>query len=190
MISLTSKAMFWLLSYKKQRKRKSFANKNVGKSSFAAETSSCAMYSRIIAWVNQFRAVVDVAVQFDQTGASLPWAGVRLLLHFALSDGHCFESTVQCLESVSLLIARYAAFEALYLQKGSVIQAELQRSLVSLYARIVTFLAHGIQYFSQSTATRLVKSVFQSSQNEEIDQITKADEEVFKLTQIVDSGVQ
>ncbi|KAJ5455724.1 uncharacterized protein N7458_003988 [Penicillium daleae] len=48
------------------------------------------------------------------------------------------------LESVLLLIARYTAFKALYVQKGSTIQAELQRRLTNLYARILTFLAYGI----------------------------------------------
>lgn len=148
------------------------------------------LFDKIIAWVNQFKALVDVAVQYDPGSASLPWAGVRFLLHVAVSDNHCFESTVHGLESVSLLISRYAAFEALYLQKGSTIQADLQRGLTNLYARILTFLAHGIQYFSQPTAIRLVKSVFKTSQNEEIDEITKLDKEVIKLAQIVDSQVQ
>lgn len=148
------------------------------------------LFDKIIAWVNQYKIIVDTAVQFDTTGASLPWAGIRFLLQVAVSDTECFESTVQGLESVSLLIARYAAFEALYLQKGSTIQAELKRSLTSLYGRILSFLANGIQYFNQSTARRLVKSVFQTSQNEDIDEITKLDGEVIKLAQIVDAQVQ
>lgn len=112
------------------------------------------------------------------------------MLHVAVSDRHCFESTVHRLESVSLLITRHAAFEALYLQKGSSIRAELQRGLTGLYTQILTFLARGIQYFSQPTAIRLVKSVFQTSQNEDIDEIAKTDQAVIKLAQIVDSQVQ
>jgi len=38
------------------------------------------VFDKIIAWVQQFAAVADVAVQFDPTAASLPWAGVRFLL--------------------------------------------------------------------------------------------------------------
>lgn len=148
------------------------------------------LFDKIIAWVNQFAAVVDVAVQYDPGSASLPWAGVRFLLHMAVSDRQCFESTVHSLESVSLLIARYAAFEALYLQKGPSIRAELHRGLTDLYARILVFLAQGIQYFNQPTAVRLMKSVFQTSQTEKIDEIAKSDQEVLKLGQIVDSQVQ
>lgn len=72
-------------------------------------------FDKIIAWVNQFKAVVDAAVQFDPGAASIPWTGVRFLLQVLVTDSHCFESTIQGLESVSLLIARYTAFEALYL---------------------------------------------------------------------------
>jgi hypothetical protein len=71
------------------------------------------------------------------------------------SHGREFESTVYGLELVSLLVARYAAFEDLYLRKRSTIQADLQRELTNLYAGILTFLARGIQYFSQSTARRM-----------------------------------
>ncbi|OQE31088.1 hypothetical protein PENFLA_c002G03105 [Penicillium flavigenum] len=148
------------------------------------------LFDKIIAWVNRFSAVVDVAVQFDPGSASLPWAGVRFLLHVAVSDRHCFESTVHGLESVSLLIARYAAFEALYLQRGTAIQADLQRELTGLYTRILTFLAHGIQYFGQPAAKRMVKSVFGTSQIEEIDQIAKLDEEIIRLAHISDSQIQ
>ncbi|KAJ5153860.1 uncharacterized protein N7500_009299 [Penicillium coprophilum] len=125
------------------------------------------IFDKIIAWVNQFKAVVDVAVQFDTTGASLPWA-----------------------ESVSLLIARYAAFESLYAQKGSHIQVNLHSALTSLYGKILVFLADGIRYFNQSSASRFVKSVFQTSQNEELEEISKLDGELIKLAQIVDSQEQ
>lgn len=145
------------------------------------------LFDKIIACVNQFKGIVDVAVQFDPTAASLPWAGVRFLLHIAVSDRECFEPTVSGLETVSLLIARYAAFESFYLQRGSLIGAELERTLTNLYTRILTFLAHGIRYFGQSTPIRMVKSISQPSQNDEVDRITKADEEVLKFALMVDS---
>ncbi|OQE36718.1 hypothetical protein PENCOP_c011G03058 [Penicillium coprophilum] len=148
------------------------------------------VFDKIIAWVNQFKAIVDVAVQFDATSASIPWAGIRFLLNVAMSEKHCFESTIHGLESVSLLIARYAAFESLYPQKGSHIQVHLQSTLTSLYGKILVFLADGIQYFNQSSASRFVKSVFQTSQNEELEEISKLDGELIKLAQIVDSHEQ
>lgn len=38
------------------------------------------VFDKIITWVNEFKAVGDVAMQVNQTAASLPWAGVRFLL--------------------------------------------------------------------------------------------------------------
>jgi hypothetical protein len=35
---------------------------------------------KIIFWLNKFKEVGDVAVNFDPVHASLPWAGVRFLL--------------------------------------------------------------------------------------------------------------
>ncbi|KAE8369231.1 hypothetical protein BDV27DRAFT_153305 [Aspergillus caelatus] len=148
------------------------------------------LLDKIIEWARQFTAIVDVAVQYDPTSASLLWAGIRFLLHVAVSDRECFESTVYGLESVSLLIARYVVFEVLYLQKGSIVEAELERGLINLYNRILTFLANGIRYPSQSIPVCMVKSIFQSSQNEEVDQITKSDEEALKLARMVDSQAQ
>ena len=36
--------------------------------------------TKIISWINRFKEVGDVAVNFDPVHAALPWAGVRLLL--------------------------------------------------------------------------------------------------------------
>lgn len=39
------------------------------------------IFDKIIAWANEYRAIGDVAMQFDPAAASLPWAGVRFLMH-------------------------------------------------------------------------------------------------------------
>lgn len=38
------------------------------------------VFDKITAWVDKFKGVVDVAVQYDTGSASLPWAGIRFLL--------------------------------------------------------------------------------------------------------------
>jgi hypothetical protein len=35
---------------------------------------------KIIAWVNKFKEIGDLAVQYDPVHAALPWAGVRFFL--------------------------------------------------------------------------------------------------------------
>lgn len=145
---------------------------------------------KIITWVSQFRAAIDVAAQYDPTAASLPWTGVRFLLQLALNDHHCFESTLQGLEFTALLVSRYAVFEVLYLGKGAPVQGELEGGLVRLYARILTFLASAIHYFQQPTPVRMAKTIFQHSQDNDISQIREVDEGVSKLARMVDSHVQ
>ena len=39
---------------------------------------------RIIVWVDKFKQIGDVAVNFDPVHASLPWAGIRFLLEVGL----------------------------------------------------------------------------------------------------------
>ena len=38
------------------------------------------LFEKIIAWINEFKAIGDVASQFDPASAALPWAGVRFIL--------------------------------------------------------------------------------------------------------------
>lgn len=42
---------------------------------------------KIISWVNQLRAVEDIAGQLHSTAASLPWVGVRFLLEVIGNSG-------------------------------------------------------------------------------------------------------
>ena len=38
------------------------------------------LFEKIIRWVDTFKGVVDVAIQFDPLHAALPWAGIRFVL--------------------------------------------------------------------------------------------------------------
>jgi len=38
------------------------------------------VFDKIIRWIDTFKQVGDVAIQYDPAHASLPWAGIRLLL--------------------------------------------------------------------------------------------------------------
>ncbi len=41
---------------------------------------------KIVIWVNKFKEVGDIAVNFDPVHAALPWAGVRFLLQVSLAS--------------------------------------------------------------------------------------------------------
>ncbi len=38
------------------------------------------LFSKIATWIDRFKQVGDIAVQYDPAHAALPWAGVRFLL--------------------------------------------------------------------------------------------------------------
>ena len=38
------------------------------------------LFEKMMVWVNKFKEIGDVAVQYDPGHASLPWAGVRFFL--------------------------------------------------------------------------------------------------------------
>ncbi len=42
------------------------------------------LFSKIVVWIDRFREVVDVVVQYDPAHTALPWAGVRFLLQVVL----------------------------------------------------------------------------------------------------------
>lgn len=41
---------------------------------------------KIIAWIDKFKQIGDIAVNFDPVHASLPWAGIRFLLEVGIDD--------------------------------------------------------------------------------------------------------
>ena len=43
------------------------------------------LFSKIAVWIDRFREIGDIVVQFDPVHAALPWAGVRFLLQVATS---------------------------------------------------------------------------------------------------------
>jgi hypothetical protein len=38
------------------------------------------VFEKLVRWIDLFKQIGDIAVQYDPTHASLPWAGVRLIL--------------------------------------------------------------------------------------------------------------
>ncbi|KAK2765322.1 hypothetical protein FQN54_008166 [Arachnomyces sp. PD_36] len=119
------------------------------------------VFESIIKWANNFKAVGDVAVQFDPTHASLPWAGVRLLLQWATNDSQIFGAMIEGLETVASLISRYSLFEAVYLRIKSPTTDRLRNSIVVLYAAILVFLGKALRYYSKSAGSRFAKSLVQ-----------------------------
>jgi hypothetical protein len=112
------------------------------------------VFSKIIRWIDHFKAVGDIAVQFNSGAASLPWAAVRLLLQIAVSDKQYLEATIEGIEIVTQHIAIYAAVENLYMDWDFQLHAQIRSKILGLYVHILSFLGESIQYFQHNLASK------------------------------------
>ncbi|KAF4965615.1 hypothetical protein FSARC_6602 [Fusarium sarcochroum] len=119
---------------------------------------------KIIVWVEKFKAVGDVAVQYDPTHAALPWACVRFFLQVAADNVKTFGIMAENMSQVVNIIAQSAIVEDLYLHRGLKIAHILKQSLTRLYARILSFLARTLKHYSNSTIKNLAESVLVDSE--------------------------
>ncbi|ERF76446.1 hypothetical protein EPUS_07326 [Endocarpon pusillum Z07020] len=121
---------------------------------------------KVTTWIEKFKEVGTVAVQYDPVHTALPWAGVLFLLQIAINDGQIFGAMVEGVELVSNTTARYAILEKIYLGEGKAftMHDQLSTALVKLYMSILRYLSKAKKYFSENTAKRMVKSTVCSAE--------------------------
>ncbi|KAK4182058.1 hypothetical protein QBC35DRAFT_468368, partial [Podospora australis] len=147
---------------------------------------------KVVKWVDRFKEIGDIAIQYDPGHAALPWAGVRFLLDIATKDVKIFSSVVENIPSIAELICRSALIEELLLRSPSPAAEELRQALVLLYVRIMDYLARARAYFLQRTAKRVLKSLSltTSDLDESFHAIAGAQEDVdrcFNLASVQDN---
>ncbi|EUC43671.1 hypothetical protein COCMIDRAFT_38402 [Bipolaris oryzae ATCC 44560] len=135
---------------------------------------------KFLRWLDVFKEIGDVAVQYDPTHAALPWAGIRFILQVAVNDTNKMSLVIEDLTWISELICRYTILEALYIYDSSAAYEALLRALVKLYSKILLHLSSIIAYFEQGTAKRMIKSalLFDKRFESTLDEIHRAEEQV------------
>ncbi|TGJ86553.1 hypothetical protein E0Z10_g2255 [Xylaria hypoxylon] len=125
------------------------------------------LFEKIAHWINKFKEVGDTIVTYDPTHAALPWAGIRFLLHLAISDIEIFGSIVEGVETSSRLITRCGFYETVYLAPIIAQTTEstglLKENIVELYVEILIYLAKAAKYYQGGTGKRIVQSLAISS---------------------------
>ncbi|KAF2838813.1 hypothetical protein M501DRAFT_934397, partial [Patellaria atrata CBS 101060] len=116
------------------------------------------VFAKIIRWIDIFKQIGDVAIQYDPGHAALPWAGIRFVLQIAVNDFKKFEAVIEGLALVAELVCQYVPIEEFYLQIDSQATGELERAIVKLYAAILTYLSETKHYLEEGTAKRFLKS--------------------------------
>ncbi|KAK2036992.1 hypothetical protein LZ31DRAFT_482286, partial [Colletotrichum somersetense] len=111
--------------------------------------------TKMAKWVNHFKEIGDIAVQYDPVHAALPWAGIRFLLNVAVGDLNTYAQLLERTTEIAEIICRNALVERLLSQNQSDGAEELRRALVKLYACILVYLTKARSYYLQNTLTHL-----------------------------------
>lgn len=146
------------------------------------------IFERIVKWVNKFKEVGDITMQYDPAHAALPWAAVRFLLQGAVSSVETFGIMAEGVELTSRIITIYAEVEKTCLKGVSKLKTLLAGRLITLYTAVLKYLARAGHYFSQSTGKRVLKGAlqtFQSSVSPWLNGIREAEADVSRLVELV-----
>lgn len=159
---------------------------------------------KVVVWIQKFKDIGDIVVQYDPSHAALPWSGIRFLLQvrftgcdemyayqfqIAVNDSQTFGSMCEGVESISNLISRCAFIELRYLEchgaPTSTVKNQLETSLVRLYSAVLTFLSQAKQYYTQNTVgTSMAKSCLSQSRHIITGKSSTFNEELFQTSGI------
>ncbi|KAF8252084.1 hypothetical protein K440DRAFT_19197, partial [Wilcoxina mikolae CBS 423.85] len=111
---------------------------------------------KILQWVDKFKEIGDIIIQFDPGHAALPWAGFRFLLKICINKKETANAILVGLEKIACLIDRCTMYELLYIGGGTEASRNLEKSIIRLYAAILGFVAEAIKKSNDNT----IKSAF------------------------------
>ena len=143
---------------------------------------------KIIVWVDKFKQIGDVTVNFDPVHALLPWAGVRFVLEVRLmivqrenrprltfkqmtvAESQQMGALLTGVEKITNLISRCQIYEAFYLSRECTKAGEwtqerkqsvtnLTSALVALYATMLSFLGDAIRTYNQGAIIRTLCAI-------------------------------
>ena len=170
------------------------------------EDSSAVIYSRkgkpvtfrvalqnILHWLDNFKKVGDIVVQYDPGHAALPWAAFRFVLQAAVTEQAIKGAVLEGLEHISETIARFAWIETLYLHASTALRNQLQAAIVKLYVLVLEFLAYVKHRSSRHTYQKVLKSIV-SLDNQKVEKLIKKlsteEEKVIKIAHLIDTQYQ
>ncbi|KAI5796206.1 hypothetical protein FPQ18DRAFT_423767 [Pyronema domesticum] len=111
---------------------------------------------KLLGWMDRFKEIGDIIVQFDPVHAALPWAGFRFILKVCMDNQKTMDAILLGLEKIAGLIHRCTLYELLYLSEDSSGSKNLEQSMLQLYIAILKFLAKAIGKLKQNR----LKAVF------------------------------
>ncbi|KAM0625834.1 hypothetical protein ACHAQF_008396 [Verticillium nonalfalfae] len=113
--------------------------------------------AKVVKWVNHFKDVGDVIVQYDPVHAALPWAGLRFLLKMAVGDLDTYHELLERVPDIAETICRNAVLQGLLADLPLPARKELRHALIKLYVCILEYLAKARLYYNRGTLGRILK---------------------------------
>ncbi|KAI5460114.1 hypothetical protein BGZ63DRAFT_406059 [Mariannaea sp. PMI_226] len=128
-----------------------------------AKKSVYRVMGKIVSWLNKFKEIGDIAVQYDPIHAALPWAGVRFLLQSITAEHGQMEAIAIFIERVARLAHHGRVYESVYTDitiraddpLGKEALYELRSDLVKLYSAIMRAVEDCCSKLIQKTLKRL-----------------------------------
>ncbi|KAF8535526.1 hypothetical protein BDD12DRAFT_855021 [Trichophaea hybrida] len=101
---------------------------------------------KILHWVDKFKEIGDIIIQYDPVHLALPWAAFRVLLKVCKSKQETTDAILVGLEKIACLIDRCTIYELLYIDKPVEASSSrnLEKSIIRLYTAILRFLTEAI----------------------------------------------
>lgn len=121
--------------------------------------------SKAIIWLNKFKEIGDIIVQYDPAHAALPWAAARFLLQAMIATEEEMAASLAIIERVTRIIHRCRVFEELYNRKTvhhTVIE-NLEAALIRLYTLVLQGLVKINKFLSKQLTARAFYAIFHSN---------------------------
>ncbi|KAJ4181013.1 hypothetical protein NW755_011305 [Fusarium falciforme] len=146
--------------------------------------------SNAITWLNKFKEVGDIIVQYDPGHAALPWAATRFILQSAISYEEHMAFSLISVEKTTRIVHRCQIYELLY--NCDTINAQvasgLEKALVDLYASLLHVLARVGNFLSKGTSRRSLHAVFRPNEGTDLlSELEKFENEVMKEAAVCES---
>lgn len=118
--------------------------------------------SKTIIWLNKFKEIGNIVVQYDPVHAALPWAAVRFLLQAATVTEEQMAASFAIMERVTRVIHRCQIYEKLYYRKTEdlIVVKSLESALIKLYASVLQGLVETNKFLTLATYAKPFYAIF------------------------------
>ncbi|KAI8715924.1 hypothetical protein NCS52_01101400 [Fusarium sp. LHS14.1] len=146
--------------------------------------------SNAITWLNKFKEVGDIIVQYDPSHAALPWAATRFILQSAISYEQHMAFSLISVEKATRIVHRCQIYEMLYNCEtiNAQVASGLEMALVDLYASLLHVLARVGNFLSKGTSRRSLHAIFRPTEGTDLlSDLEKLESEVIKEAAVCES---